>query len=150
MFNTRKELPAGTKGPGLLGGGAPKQHLTALLDVGTTFEGRLTFSGTIHINGRFTGEISGNDHLVVLENGSVSGEIEVGSIEIAGEVTGQIRAREKVILKPSGRFRGELEAPVGGLEIQPGANFDGTCRMGAGAQPAARLSLATAEATRAK
>ncbi len=149
MFNNRKETSASGKSSGMTGSSS-KQSLTALLDTGTAFEGRLTFSGTIHINGKFTGEIYGNDHLVVLQNGSVNGEIEVGTLEVAGEVTGHIRVREKMVITPTGRFRGELEAPIGGLEISHGASFDGTCRMGASAQPASRLTLAASDSSRGK
>ncbi len=149
MFNNRKETTITGKLPAL-SSGSGKQTLTALLDTGTSFEGRLTFSGTIHINGKFTGEISGSDHLVVLGNGTINGEIEVGTLEVAGEVTGQVRVRDKIILTPTGRFRGELEAPVGGLEIANGAVFDGTCRMGATAQQSSRLTLAASDSTRGK
>lgn len=150
MFNNKKDSTStGSKVAGLIGG-TPKHTLTALLDAGTAFEGRLTFSGTIHINGKFTGEISGNDHLVILDKGTVNGEIEVGTLEIAGEVTGQVRVREKIIITSTGRFRGELEAPAGSLEIHNGANFEGTCRMGATTSGTSRLTLAAAEPSRGK
>ncbi len=145
MFNTKRDATTATSKGGSTAHGPNRNILSALLDQGTQFEGRLTFSGTVHINGKFAGEASGEDTLVILENGSVNGEIEVGTLEIFGEFVGQARARQKIVIAGTGRFRGEMDVPPGGLEIAPGGNFDGICRMGDAQAVDSRLTLAGSE-----
>ena len=43
--------------------GTRPTELTALLGRGTEFEGKLTFFGRVRIDGRFSGEIRGDDVL---------------------------------------------------------------------------------------
>ena len=40
-------------------------HVTAILDSGASFEGKLTFEGTVQIGGEFKGEIFTKDTLVI-------------------------------------------------------------------------------------
>ena len=49
--------------------------LNALLGRGSEFEGKLTFEGTVRIDGKFTGSIVTNDVLVVGEGANISAEI---------------------------------------------------------------------------
>lgn len=117
----------------------PQQgNLNAILDRGTTYEGKLTFEGTVMINGKFDGEIFSKDHLIIGEHGRVNGEINVGTLQLSGDVSGKIRATQKVEILATGKFRGEMELPPQALRIEPGALFDGTCKMagGAGSKPA--------------
>lgn len=104
-------------------------NLNAILDRGTQYEGKLTFEGTVLINGHFSGEIFTKDHLIVGEHGQVSADIQAGSIQISGEVNGSIRASTKVEILSTGRFRGEMNVPPQCLKIEPGALLDGTVRM---------------------
>ena len=44
---------------------APAGEITTLLGRGATFEGKLTFEGTVRIDGRFKGEVFSEDVLVI-------------------------------------------------------------------------------------
>ncbi len=125
MLGTKKE-PAGGASPAAPAG---QQGLNAILDKGTQYEGKLTFEGAVLINGKFSGEITSKDHLIVGEHGLVSGEIQVGSIQISGEVSGTVRAAQRVDILSTGKFRGDLFAAPQALRIEAGALFDGTCKM---------------------
>lgn len=120
------------------GGEARPGHLNAILDRGTEYEGKLSFEGSVLINGRFTGEITSSDHLIVGEHGTVNGEIEVGSLQLSGQVTGRVRATQRVEILSTGRFDGDLIVPPQALKVEPGAQFSGTCKM-----EAARSSSST-------
>jgi cytoskeletal protein CcmA (bactofilin family) len=106
--------------------------LNALLGKGSEFEGKLTFEGTVRIDGKFSGEIHTNDVLVVGEGARVQAEINAGSVVINGEVQGNIRAKTSIELHPPARVRGNLEAPS--LSIDKGVIFEGTCKMEAQSQ----------------
>src|SRR3990172_4684089 len=132
MLGAKKEPMSGNP-PSAAG----QQGLNAILDKGTQYEGKLTFEGAVLINGKFSGEITSKDHLIVGEHGLVSGEIQVGSIQISGEVSGTIRAAQRVDILSTGKFRGELFAAPQALRIEAGALFYGTCKMDRPAAPAA-------------
>ena len=57
-------------------------EITTLLGRGATFEGKLTFEGTVRIDGRFKGEVFSDDVLVIGE-GAIVGACSVvtGSVE---------------------------------------------------------------------
>jgi cytoskeletal protein CcmA (bactofilin family) len=90
----------------------PNDHITALLDHGAFFEGKLTFEGTVRIGGHFKGEIFTQDTLVII---------------LSGELTGNIFARKRVIMHPPAVFRGTVTSPS--LRIDEGVVFEGASYM---------------------
>lgn len=112
-------------------------ELNALLGRGSEFEGKLTFEGTVRIDGKFSGEISTSDVLVIGEGAKVQAEITAGSVVINGEVQGNIHAKTSIELHHPARVRGNLETPQ--LSIDKGVIFEGTSKMDSGEKaPAAR------------
>jgi cytoskeletal protein CcmA (bactofilin family) len=107
----------------------PQGEINTLLGRGSEFEGKLTFEGTVRIDGKLTGEIFSEDVLVVGEGASVSAEIEVGVIIVEGNVTGNIRAKRAVELHAPARVRGNIDTPS--LFIDKGVLFEGHCKMDA-------------------
>jgi len=121
MFKRRRK-PPGSNG------------LTAFIDEGSEIEGRYTFSGTVMLNGRFKGEISSTDTLIVGDKGVINGDIRAGQVLVSGEVVGNIQGTERVELKRTARVLGDVEAPV--VVVEEGVIFEGHCRM-TKAKPAA-------------
>jgi cytoskeletal protein CcmA (bactofilin family) len=101
--------------------------LNALLGRGSEFEGKLTFEGTVRIDGKFTGTILTDDTLVVGEGAKVSAEVTCGTIVVHGEVVGNIRARSAVELHQPARVRGNIETPS--LMVDRGVIFEGQAKM---------------------
>lgn len=106
---------------------AGTSDLNALLGRGSEFEGKLTFEGTVRIDGKFTGSILTSDVLVVGEGAKVSAEITCGTVIVHGEVNGNIRAKAAVELHHPAKMRGNLETPS--LMIEKGVMFEGQCKM---------------------
>ncbi len=115
-------------------------EINALLGKGSEFEGKLTFEGTVRIDGRFVGEILSDGRLIVGEGADVQAEIRVGSVEVYGDVTGNIFANEGVELYAPAALRGNITSPA--LHIDKGVFFEGACQMMSQAAPAARASQA--------
>lgn len=101
--------------------------LNALLGRGAEFEGKLTFEGTVRIDGKFTGTIFTDDTLVIGEGAKVSAEVTCGTIVVHGEVVGNIRARGAVELHQPARVRGNIETPS--LMVDRGVVFEGQSKM---------------------
>ena len=103
------------------------QDITALLQKGSTFEGKLVFEGTVHINGTFKGEIRSKDTLVIGEGAQVEGELDVGTLIVNGNFSGTVRAHQLVQLHAPARVHGTVHTPA--LGIDRGAIFEGTTKM---------------------
>ena len=101
--------------------------LNALLGRGSEFEGKLTFEGTVRIDGKFNGTIVTNDVLVVGEGAKVAAEISCGTIIVHGEINGNVKAKNAVELHHPARMKGNLETPS--LMIEKGVAFEGQCKM---------------------
>src|SRR6187551_3194522 len=93
-------------------------EITTLLGRGATFEGKLTFEGTVRIDGRFKGEVFSEDTLVIGEGAIVEAEIEVGEIIVQGTVIGNIKASRSIEIHAPGRVKGDLTTPT--LQIDKG------------------------------
>lgn len=109
---------------------APVSHagqLTALLDYGASFEGRLTFEGTVRIGGNFKGEIFTQDTLIINPGAKVEAQIEADIVIISGTLTGNIFARRRIIMHPPAVFRGTVTSPS--LRIDEGVMFEGASYM---------------------
>jgi len=111
----------------LLSHQAGSEHVTALLDQGARFEGRLTFEGTVRIGGEFKGEIFTKDALVINEGAEVQADIEADTIVICGRVEGNLFARRRVIMHPPAALRGTVTSPS--LRIDEGVVFEGASYM---------------------
>ncbi len=102
-------------------------HVTAILDKGTFFEGKLSFEGTVQIGGSFKGEIFTNDTLIINESANVAAQIEADTIVLSGRVEGNLFARKRVIMNPPAVFKGTVTSPS--LRIDEGVVFEGASYM---------------------
>ncbi len=102
-------------------------QVTALLDKGASFDGRLTFEGTVRIGGNFEGEIFTNDTLIINPGAKVEAQIEANNVVISGNVKGNIFAKQRVIMHPPASFQGTVTAPS--LRIDEGVVFEGASYM---------------------
>lgn len=102
-------------------------EIITILGKGSAFDGKLTFEGTVRIDGDFSGEIRTDGSLIVGETAKVTAQIEASTVVIEGNVEGDVRATERVELTATARAVGTLYCPS--LEIQRGAVFDGRCVM---------------------
>jgi cytoskeletal protein CcmA (bactofilin family) len=101
--------------------------LNALLGRGSEFEGKLTFEGTVRIDGKFTGTIVTNDVLVIGEGAKVNAEITCGTVIVHGEINGNVKAKNAVELHHPAKMRGNVETPS--LMVEKGVIFEGQSKM---------------------
>ena len=101
--------------------------LTAFIDQGSSFEGKLSFKDTVRIDGHFTGEITSENTLIIGETGEIEANIRSKTVVISGSVSGDVVAGTKVVLHKSARMQGNIESPS--LMIEEGASFNGQITM---------------------
>ena len=105
------------------------EHLNTFLGDGTTLSGEFSVSGSVRIDGHFTGKLSATGHLTIGQNGYVKAQntIHCQSAHIAGTVEGNIIAPQKVFLTKTARIFGDITTQV--LVIEEGAIFNGRSEM---------------------
>ena len=101
--------------------------LTAFIDQGSEFEGKLSFRDTVRIDGRFRGEISSENTLIIGESGEIEATIRSNTVAISGSVEGDVHAARKVVLHKTARVTGNVTAPS--LIVEEGAVINGTFKM---------------------
>ena len=109
-------------------GGGGLGNLTAFIDQGSEFEGKLSFKDTVRIDGTFAGEISSDNTLIVGESGQIHATIRSVCVVISGLVEGDIHATEQIILHKTAVVNGNIDAP--GISMEEGAQLNGSVRMG--------------------
>ncbi len=102
-------------------------EINAFLGKGTDFNGKLSFDGTVRLDGSFSGEIFSPGILIVGEAAVVNADVNVGTLILSGELTGNIEAKTKVEIHSPGKVYGNIKTPV--LVIDEGVIFEGSCSM---------------------
>ena len=102
-------------------------QMNAFLGKDTEFEGKLSFSGAVRIDGTFKGEILTGGTLVVGETANLEADVQASHIIVSGEVRGNIAAENRIEVHAPGKIVGNIEAPI--ITIDEGVVFEGNCRM---------------------
>jgi cytoskeletal protein CcmA (bactofilin family) len=115
--------------PGLSGG-------ASLVSKDAVWEGKLSATGDVRIEGTLQGEIESSGTLFVAEGARVLGQVRARSVLLAGEIDGQLRCDERLEVLPGGSARGEID--TGTLVVHEGAYIESKFQMRQGAAPALR------------
>jgi cytoskeletal protein CcmA (bactofilin family) len=93
-----------------------------------SLEGKLTYEGHVHVDGRAEGEIRVTGNIEVASGAKVKAYLEASNVSIKGEVEGGLNARDKLILGKNAKLSGDIT--VRRLQIEDGASLNGHVRMG--------------------
>lgn len=124
---------------GLVGPMKRRDEINAFLGNNTEFEGKLSFAGTVRIDGRFKGEIYTEGTLVVGETAHIESNVYVNHIIISGEIRGNIVAAKRIEIHAPGKVFGNIESPV--VVIDEGVIFEGNCKMSRQNEEEQKLSI---------
>ena len=104
-----------------------KDEINAFLGVNTEFEGKLSFSGAVRIDGHFKGEIFTEGTLIVGELAVIESNVHASHVIVNGEIIGNVTAEKKIEIHASGKVSGNIQTPM--LVINEGVVFNGNCQM---------------------
>ncbi|MHB8590308.1 MAG: bactofilin family protein [Candidatus Dormibacteraceae bacterium] len=93
-----------------------------------SLEGKLTYDGHMHVQGRAEGEFRVTGNIDIAAGATVKALLEASSLTVEGEVEGTLTARDKLTLGRSAKLNGDLH--VRRLQIEDGATLNGQVRMG--------------------
>ena len=105
------------------------RDMQASLGKGSRVEGKLTFEGSVRIDGQVEGDINAQDTVVIGKNAEVTAQIHANTVIVEGRVNGDVTARQRIELRSPAKLFGNLATPS--LVIHEGAVFEGHCAMGA-------------------
>lgn len=93
-----------------------------------SLEGKLTYDGHVHVDGRAEGELRVSGNIEVASGAKVKALLEASNVTIKGEVEGTLNARDKLVLGKNAKLNGDVT--VRRLQIEDGASLNGHVRMG--------------------
>lgn len=102
-------------------------EIVSILGEGAEFQGELSFTHGIRVDGIVRGKIRSDSSLVIGLKGKVDAEVTIRHIAINGEFHGIIRSSERVEIHKEGKVYGDIFTPC--LIIDAGAMFEGKCNM---------------------
>ena len=100
-----------------------------LIGAGTVIEGDFKSNGDIRIDGTIKGSLNVKGKLVVGASGSIEGDVVCQNADVSGTIKAKITVSDLLSLKASSKLTGDIIS--GKLHVEPGANFSGSCSMGA-------------------
>ena len=96
---------------------------------GTFLEGNVETYGNIRIEGKVSGNVKSKSKVALGPSSFVQGNVIAQNADLEGEVKGRIEVAELLVLKATAVIHGDIV--TGKLVVEPGAVFNGTCKMGA-------------------
>ena len=96
---------------------------------GTFLEGNVETYGNIRIEGKVTGNVKSKSKVALGPSSFVQGNVIAQNADLEGEVKGRIEVAELLVLKATAVIHGDIV--TGKLVVEPGALFNGSCKMGA-------------------
>ncbi len=93
-----------------------------------SLEGKLTYDGHVHLDGRTEGELRVSGNIEVASGAKVKALLEASNVTIKGDVEGALNARDKLVLGKNAKLSGDVS--VRRLQIEDGASLNGHVRMG--------------------
>lgn len=100
-----------------------------LISQGTEIKGEIKSKGDIRIDGHVEGVVQSDAKVVIGTTGHVEGDIYCTSADVLGKITGTIKCKEILFLKGSAHLEGDIHTNK--LVVESGAQFNGSCQMGA-------------------
>lgn len=94
----------------------------------TILEGSLESIGNVRVEGKVYGDVKAKEKFVMGAEAYVDGGVIARSAEVAGKVRGNIEISEILTLKPTAVIEGDILTNQ--LVVEPGATFNGACKMG--------------------
>jgi len=107
----------------------PYSRLFLLSFITINISGEVNSANDIRIDGILNGTLICKGKVVLGSTGKIEGNITCQTADISGTIKGNISVTELLSLKSTATIEGDITTSK--LAIEPGANFTGTCSMGA-------------------
>lgn len=120
MFTTNKESMKRTEN---------NNSVVNIIGQGTSINGDISSNGDIRVDGTLKGSINTEGKVVLGKEGVVEGDVICQNADISGIIKAKITVSNLLSLKETAKLKGDIVTNK--LSIEPGAEFTGSCSMGA-------------------
>tara|TARA_A100001234_G_scaffold221532_1_gene238165 strand:- start:6831 stop:7247 length:417 start_codon:yes stop_codon:yes gene_type:complete len=100
-----------------------------IIGQGTSILGDINSNGDIRVDGTLKGSIKTEGKVVLGKEGVVEGDVICQNADISGVIKAKITVSNLLSLKDTAKLKGDIVTNK--LSIEPGAEFTGSCSMGA-------------------
>lgn len=114
----------------------------AYLGSDAVYEGKLTFKGTVRIEGKFIGEIISDGTLNIGKEAQVRGNLVVGELLVSGHFDGEAVVKRRTVVYSTGVMEGLLQTAR--LLTEEGGIIEGQISMRNPVKPAQAATTQTA------
>lgn len=125
MFGDNKSANKNTTGD---------SHAANVIQKGTVIKGEIESAGNIRIDGTLVGTLTTKAKLVVGSTGDILGDVFCQNANLEGKVEGRVEVVGQLYLKSTALIDGDIVTKK--LVVEEGAQFNGSCQMGAKVQKA--------------
>ena len=120
MFTKNNESMKGTEN---------NNSVVNIIGQGTSILGDINSNGDIRIDGTLKGSIKTEGKVVLGKEGVVEGDVICQNADVSGIIKAKITVSNLLSLKETAKLKGDIVTNK--LSIEPGAEFTGSCSMGA-------------------
>lgn len=107
--------------------GAGGEAMLSIIASGMTIIGDIESAGTIKIDGRVDGSVTGARQVLLGRGGSINGNVVADEVVVGGSVRGALTVRERLELQGTAVVVGDIETRS--IVVIEGARIDGAVRM---------------------
>ena len=100
-----------------------------MIGTGTTINGDIQSKGDIRVDGTLKGSVTTEGKVVLGKEGVIEGDVVCKNADVSGILKAKITVSQLLSLKTSAKLNGDITTNK--LSIEPGAEFTGSCSMGA-------------------
>jgi len=100
-----------------------------MIGAGTVITGDVYSKGDIRVDGTLKGSVTTEGKVVLGKEGVIEGDIECRDADVSGTIKAKISVSQLLSLKTTAKLNGDIITNK--LSIEPGAEFTGSCSMGA-------------------
>ena len=100
-----------------------------MIGAGTIINGDVQSKGDIRVDGTLKGSVTTEGKVVLGKEGVIEGDVVCKNADVSGILKAKITVSQLLSLKTSAKLNGDITTNK--LSIEPGAEFTGSCSMGA-------------------
>lgn len=136
MFGNKQEPTVAPKGNNIV-----SSQVVSQVSKGTIVEGHISAEGDIRIDGKVKGIVSSKAKVVLGASAIVEGDVVCQNADISGKIIGKVEVKDLLFMKNTGSIDGDIVTNK--IVVEAGANFNGTCSMGASGKVGGKITSST-------
>jgi cytoskeletal protein CcmA (bactofilin family) len=105
------------------------KNMETIIGESVILEGEFNGHGNIVIEGKLTGNLSTDGHVLIGEKAEINANIKAGSAFISGKVVGDVSLSDSIDIAKTANIQGDIKA--GSIAVESGCQINGKISVGA-------------------